>query len=148
MVNYLRKNRPNDCSESVLTIKMRVATQSASWLGLGWGGRDNMMTNADMVIANIQDGKVCNQFRFLVLIFMKWSVRDYFATGFQKPLVDDHQDIFDTSAGYVNGESWMQFSRDISAADEEKDHPIVSVNNLCLERTNKLLRDLSKLPLL
>jgi len=95
-----------------ISIKVEVPTQKESWIGIGWGGDDDMMTNADMVCAS-KNGD-------------SWVVLDYFSTGYEKPNPDATQSIYDHSAGYSSGKSWMKFSRNISTGDSTKDHPIHS----------------------
>jgi len=99
-------------SDNSISIKLQVPTKKESWIGIGWGGDDNMMTNADMVCAS-KNGD-------------SWVVLDYFSTGYEKPNPDEIQSIYDTSAGYSDGQSWMKFSRNISTSDSTKDHPIHS----------------------
>jgi len=95
----------------VITIKAEAEAPKESWLGLGWGGDDHMMTNADMVIATKQDDV--------------WTVKDYFSTGYEKPTLDDHQDVFDTSAGFSHGKTWMKFSRKLDTSDTAQDRAIL-----------------------
>jgi len=94
-------------TKDIITIRAEANSAKESWLGIGWGGDDGMMTNADMVIATKKDGA--------------WTVSDYFAYGFEIPTIDDHQDVFDSSAGFSQGKIWMQFSRHLKTDDTRQD---------------------------
>jgi len=97
-------------TNDIITIRAESNAAKESWLGIGWGGDDNMMTNADMVIATKQNSK--------------WTVSDYFSLGYEIPTKDNHQDIFDTSAGFSQGKIWMEFSRHLSTNDLQQDKQI------------------------
>jgi len=97
-------------NDDIITMEVRVPTSKPTWIGLAWGGEDDKMTNADMVIASKENDD--------------WVVKDYFSYGYEKPEVDESQDITDTSAGYDDGESWMKFSRKIKTDDKKHDRRI------------------------
>jgi len=97
-------------TNDIITIRAESNAAKESWLGIGWGGDDNMMTNADMVIATKQNSK--------------WTVSDYFSLGYEIPTKDNHQDIFDTSAGFSQGKIWMEFSRHLSTNGLQQDKQI------------------------
>ncbi|CAG8472965.1 5666_t:CDS:2 [Paraglomus occultum] len=98
-------------SGTVIQFAVDLATSSGSgWFGVGFGPTDDGMTGADMIIGIVSNGNV--------------NIMNYYATGYQPPIVDPVQEVQLDSQSVSNGLARVQFSRSLTSSNSDKRKPI------------------------